>query len=90
MERILSDYQLAFIQSSKPSIQCECPHHMSALVSSLSSFEDYCNRCEVEAPQDALLHGYLAKEIGKARFIVEQALVYLCQKEDIEIPELET
>ncbi len=84
--RIFTDKQLATIAASNPNIKCECPHHTSALVASLASFENYCRRCEVESPKDKEVHEYLGREIGKARAIVEDALLYLCQKENIDIP----
>ena len=85
-ERVLTDRQLLAISSSTPKIKCECPQHMSALVSSLTGFEDYCARCEVESPEDTILHAHLGKEVAKARHIVEKALVYLCETDQIDIP----
>ena len=84
--RLFSDKQLATIAASNPNIKCECPHHISALVASLASFENYCRRCEVESPQDAEVHTYLGKEISRARSIVEDALLYLCEKDNLVIP----
>lgn len=84
--RLFSDKQLATIAASNPNINCECPHHTSALVASLASFENYCRRCEVESPADKEVHEYLGTEIGKARAIVEDALLYLCQKDNLVIP----
>lgn len=80
-ERILTDNQLAAIASSDPGIACECPHHMSALVLSLNAFENYCKRCEVDSPKDAILHAHLAKEVGHSRHRVEKALSYLCESD---------
>ncbi len=85
--RIFSDKQLATIAASNPNIKCECPHHISALVASLASFENYCRRCENESPEDADVHTYLGTEISKARAIVEGALLYLCEKDNLTIPE---
>ncbi len=84
--RKFTDKQLALIAASNPNIKCECPHHTSALVASLASFENYCRRCEVESPDDKEVHEYLGTEIGKARAIVEDALLYLCEKDNLEIP----
>ncbi|MBK1880098.1 MerR family transcriptional regulator [Pelagicoccus mobilis] len=86
-KRLFSERQLAQIANSNPSIKCECPHHISALVASLVSFEKYCEHCEIEAPSDAEIHTHLGKEIAKARGIVEEALLYLCTKDNIPIPQ---
>ncbi|MBC2607986.1 MerR family transcriptional regulator [Pelagicoccus albus] len=82
-DRLFSEEQLALIARSNPSIKCECPHHISALVASLVSFEKYCQHCEIESPEDAELHTHLGNEIAKARGIVEKALLYLCTKDNI-------
>jgi DNA-binding transcriptional MerR regulator len=84
--RLFSDKQLATLASSNPNIKCECPHHISALVASLASFENYCRRCEAESPKDAEVHSYLGKEISRARSIVEDALLYLCEKDNLVVP----
>lgn len=88
-ERVFTDRQLALIASSNPNIKCECPHHISALVASLASFENYCRRCEIESPKDADVHARLGKEIGQARSIVESALLYLCEKDNLVVPATE-
>lgn len=85
-KRLFSERQLAQIANSNPTIKCECPHHISALVASLVSFEKYCEHCEIEAPNDAEIHTHLGKEIARARGIVEEALLYLCTKDNIPIP----
>lgn len=85
-KRLFSERQLAQIANSNPTIKCECPHHISALVASLVSFEKYCEHCEIEAPNDAEIHTHLGKEIARARNIVEEALLYLCTADNIPIP----
>lgn len=85
--RMLSERQLQAIASSTTQVKCECPQHMSTLVSSLTGFEDYCARCEIESPEDTILHAHLGREVAKARNIVEKALVYLCKTDQIEIPD---
>ena len=85
--RILTDRQLAAISASTPKVKCECPHHMASLVSSLTAFEDYCARCEIESPEDTILHAHLGKEAAKARHLVEKALIYLCETDQIGISE---
>lgn len=85
-KRLFTERQLAQIANSNPTIKCECPHHISALIASLVSFEKYCEHCEIEAPQDAEIHTHLGNEIARARGIVEEALLYLCTKDNIRIP----
>jgi MerR family transcriptional regulator, light-induced transcriptional regulator len=85
--RLLSSRQLMSIASSVSNVKCDCPQHMSTLVSSLTGFEDYCARCEIKSPEDTILHAHLGREVAKARYLVEKALVYLCETDQIEIPQ---
>ena len=62
------------LAASSPSVACECPRHLSELVSALSAFELYCAQCVELAPQDADLHAWLHATTGQAREIIEIAL----------------
>ena len=62
------------LAESSPGIACECPRHLSELVSALSAFELYCAQCVDLAPQDAELHAWLHARTGQARGIIEAAL----------------
>ena len=85
-ERLFSENQLIEIANSSPKLKCECPNHMSALVSSLMAFEDYCHACEVNSPEDELLHRHLGYEVSLARRRVEEGLLFLCEAEGLPIP----
>ena len=85
-ERLFSQNQLISIANATPKLKCECPNHMSALVSSLIAFEDYCHSCEVDSPADAELHRHLGYEVSMARRRVEEALMYLCEAEGLPLP----
>jgi DNA-binding transcriptional MerR regulator len=85
-ERLFSENQLISIANSSPKLKCECPNHMSALVSSLTMFEDYCHSCEVNSPADEQLHKHLGYEVSLARRRVEEALMYLCEADGLPIP----
>lgn len=85
-ERLFTQNQLISIANATPKLKCECPNHMSALVSSLMAFEDYCHSCEVDSPADAELHRHLGYEVSMARRRVEEALMYLCEAEGMPMP----
>ncbi|HEX8823821.1 MAG TPA: hypothetical protein VF794_28130, partial [Archangium sp.] len=40
-------------------VQCECPNHLSQLVSSLQAFEEYSKHCENRNEQDRQVHAML-------------------------------
>ena len=83
--RQFSDPQLAEISQISSSIECECPHHLASLLSSLVSFEQYSANCENRNEADAKMHAYLHKMSAHARATMEDALKVLVQFEGIEL-----
>ena len=83
--REFTDDQLAKISRISTAIDCECPHHLAALLNSLNAFEEYSRNCENRNDEDAILHSYLHRSTAKARSIMEDALVVLAEAEGIEV-----
>ena len=81
--RRLPDEVITRISSMLPSIQCECPRHIATLLYDLNSFEKYCHQCEIDHPDDAELHTYLANITGVARASFEEALERVATEEGI-------
>ena len=69
------------------SIDCECPHHMAALLKSLNAFEEYCKMCESRNEEDIVLHSLLHTKTAQARSIMENALTVLADVENIDLGE---
>lgn len=69
------------------SIDCECPHHMAALLKSLNAFEEYCKMCESRNEEDIVLHSLLHTKTAQARSIMENALTILADVENIDLEE---
>ena len=67
------------------SIDCECPHHMAALLKSLNAFEEYCKMCESRNEEDIVLHSLLHTKTTQARSIMENALTVLADVENIDL-----
>ena len=84
--RRFSDINLARIIAALPSIECECPNHISSLVTALVAFEEYCANCASRSPEDRLLHERLARGTGYARGVMEQLLLEVCEADGIELP----
>lgn len=85
LPRLFSRAQLGRLQEIQSAVRCECPSHLSELVTSLSAFEEYSRGCENRDNEDAKLHAHLYKQTSRARRLLEEALLALCQYEQIEL-----
>ena len=72
--RRYSDEQLAVVASSPTGMLCECPRHISEIISQLVSFEEYSASCLNESAEDAHVHARLRSVAGSARALFEGAL----------------
>ncbi len=84
-ERRLSDEQLARLAEVSTSVECECPNHLSAIISGLIAFETYSRDCESRDEADAEMHAELASGTARARSVMEQLLEGLCEYEGIQL-----
>ncbi len=84
MPRLFTQAQLGRLQELKSTVRCECPTHVSELVTSLAAFEEYSRTCQNTDAEDAKLHAHLYEQTSRARRLMEQALLALCQYERIE------
>jgi DNA-binding transcriptional MerR regulator len=81
--RRFSPQQLANLASARNDIECECPKHLAQLVSDLSAFEIYSDRCASRDDEDAALHRYLHRTTAAARALVETALDKVAEAEGL-------
>lgn len=81
--RRFSPQQLANLSSTKTGVDCECPRHLAQLVSDLSAFEIYSDRCANRDDDEAALHRYLHRTTAEARALVERALHKLAEAEGL-------
>lgn len=81
--RRFTQAQLGRLMEIASAVDCECPNHLSQLVSSLSAFERYSAQCESRSDEDAEVHAMLYRETGRARAVMEDALVRLIAHEKI-------
>ena len=81
--RRFSPQQLANLSSACNGIECECPRHLAQLVSDLSAFEIYSDRCANRDDDDAAMHRYLHRVTAEARSLVELALEKLADAEEL-------
>ncbi len=83
--RRFSDAELMRAARIETTVQCECPLHLSQILSALCTFETYSAECESRSPKDAALHRYLHRQTAQARDLVEQALQRLLEVEGVEL-----
>ena len=81
--RRFSPQQLANLASAGTDIDCECPRHLAQLVTDLSAFEIYSDRCSNRDDEDAALHRYLHRTTAEARALVEAALQKVADAEGL-------
>ena len=79
---------LAVLGDISSSIACECPQHLTELVTGLSNFEDYSAECVSQSPKDAELHTYLQSVTANCRASMEEALEKVAIAEGINLDEL--
>ncbi|UCB55942.1 MAG: MerR family transcriptional regulator [Thiotrichales bacterium] len=84
-ERQFDDETLARLADTSTTIKCECPLHLSELISSLSAFEIYSSECESRNSRDAALHNYLNETASRARFMLEMALKKVIAVDNIQL-----
>lgn len=78
---------LVSLAQSMPRVACECPQHLSELVTMLGQFEAYSADCESRQPADVTLHAYLYRVAGHARALMEEALATVAKAEGVALPE---
>lgn len=83
--RRFDDEQLARLLEVSTALDCECPNHLSSLVTGLVAFEQYSRDCESRDDEDAAVHRRLAEGTGEARAVMEQLLAELCEHEGIHV-----
>ena len=80
---VFSEKELWEISVMSNPIHCECPKHLSSIISSLRGFEKYSSDCEDLDEKDLILHKELEKKTSQARIIMEKALRKVIKENDI-------
>lgn len=72
--RRFSEDALAQIAAGPSHMLCECPRHLSDIITQLASFEEYSAHCLNDSEDDAHVHAQLRSVAGSARALFEGAL----------------
>lgn len=72
--RQFAEVELSAARQLQNRLNCECPRHISDLISALASFEEYSASCSVENWHDAAVHSCIYAYTGQARWLMEKAL----------------
>ncbi|MGI4719716.1 MAG: MerR family transcriptional regulator [Janthinobacterium lividum] len=84
--RRLDDAALAAITAAGNRLSCECPRHLSEILMMVGSFERYSAQCAARNQEDARLHRELELASGRARVVLEEAMVRLALAEGLPLP----
>ncbi len=82
--RRYDDHQLRAAARMQSSITCECPRHLSELVTALNQFEQYSVSCSVENWQEAAIHSSIYAYAAQARHLMERALGAALETHEVE------
>ena len=69
-----TDKELWEISVMANPIHCECPKHLSSIISSIKGFEKYSADCEELSESDRIIHRELEENAKEARIIMEKSL----------------
>jgi hypothetical protein len=73
-ERQFGAAELAAAANLKSTLDCECPRHISDLITALANFEEYSASCSIDNWHDAAVHSCIYAYTGQARHLMEKAL----------------
>jgi hypothetical protein len=85
--RRYSNEALEKLALASSTVKCECPKHLSELITDLVAFERYSMECENHNLEDAALHAYLHATASHARTLIEDALTHVTEVEGIKLDE---
>jgi MerR family transcriptional regulator, light-induced transcriptional regulator len=77
---------LAAFAKQASSVACECPQHLTELLTRLSDFETYSVECSKQGAADAGLHTYLRHTAANVRTTLEAALERVALHEGLAVP----
>ena len=72
--RLFRDEELLVHRDKRSELECGCSQHLSQLIQSLASFEQYSSQCAVENWTDAATHSCVYAYSNQARWLLERAL----------------
>lgn len=84
-DKIFSSEDLALLTQIPSRLDCECPKHMSEILSSLNAFEQYSAVCTNKSPADAQLHKDIRLVTASVRAQMEQLLKRVLDEEKIDL-----
>ena len=81
--RRFSDSELVALAEAPSRVACECPRHLTEIVTLLVGFEHYSAECVSVDEKDAELHRLLHAVTSEARTMFEQALAWVVVEEGL-------
>jgi hypothetical protein len=72
--RQFGEKELSAAAAMRGHVDCECPGHLTQLITTLTHFEEYSSNCSAENWQDAAVHSCIFAYTSQARWLMEKAL----------------
>ncbi|WP_439107304.1 MerR family transcriptional regulator [Congregibacter sp.] len=83
-ERQFNAAELSAAANLKSTLDCECPKHISDLITALANFEEYSASCSIDNWHDAAVHSCIYAYTGQARHLMEKALQAVLEDRGVE------
>ncbi len=83
--RLHTEAKLAEALTMETSIACECPQHLSGLITQLAEFEAYSAECSADSWKDAAVHSCIYAYASQARWLMEKALDMALESHEDEV-----
>ena len=64
-------------------LECACPQHLLAVISSIRAFQEYETSCIIRYPKDEKIHAWLLEQSKKLERVATDTLVDLMKMENI-------
>lgn len=80
-KRLFNDDLLLRLRNGNNPLASECTRHLSTLISDLSAFERYCEKCSKGNENNTELHSQLHRQTALARFMMEQMFNRIVQED---------
>ena len=80
-----TDEALGRLRELRTGLDCECPNHLAVLVAALIAYERYSADCVSRDAEDAAIHRVIGEGTGRARQMLEDLLVRVCEQDGIRI-----
>ena len=77
---VFNQSQLTAASQIDNKLDCQCPSHLTEIISSLNTFEEYSQQCEAGNWKEAAIHACIYAYTSQARHLMEKALLAVIEE----------